>query len=261
MRWIIGDIHGMLRPLQTLLNAVRSRDWNPHFIFVGDYVNRGPDSRGVIELLLTLRDASFVRGNHDDIFDLVLHDQSFALHPDGSDALAAFRWFTQHGMTNTLVSYGLDQSEIESTAKKPSLPRLRKLLSGVPAAHRNFIRNLPPFIEFDDLFVIHAFWDIDAKDDFTSLSGDPRLRHRLLWGRYRGEELRARKEWRRTGYFGHTPVHNYADKEMLPRRGPQIVLLDTGACLGPRGRLSAVCAETGAVVQSDPDGALVTEAA
>lgn len=251
----------MLLPLQTLLDAVRARDWNPRFIFVGDYVNRGPDSRGVIDLLLSLRDASFVRGNHDDIFDLVLHDESYTVHPDGPDALAAFRWFTQHGLRNTLESYGVEATEIESALKKPNLPILRQLLSVVPATHRDFIRNLPAVIEFDDLFVAHAMWDIDRADDFAPLPRDPRLRHRILWGRYRKEEIRSAKPWRRTGYFGHTPVHNYADKEMTPRRGPQIVLLDTGACLGPRGRLSAVCAESGALVQSDPEGALVTEAA
>ncbi len=183
----------MLRPLHTLLEAVRARDWNPSFIFVGDYVNRGPDSRGVIELLLSLRDAKFIRGNHDDIFDLVLHDQSYASHPEGADAVAAFKWFVQHGMTNTLVSYGIDQSEIEAAAKKPSLARLRNLLSAVPASHRNFIRQLPAVVEFDDLFVAHALWDIEVPDDFSSLPADPRLRHRILWGRYRGEEIRAPK--------------------------------------------------------------------
>jgi len=40
----------------------------------------------------------------------------------------------------------------------------------VPAAHRKFIRNLPAFVEFDDLFVAHAMWDIDTPDDFAALA-------------------------------------------------------------------------------------------
>ncbi|MEZ0265596.1 MAG: metallophosphoesterase, partial [Phycisphaerae bacterium] len=45
MRWIIGDVHGMLRPLETLLAEVRRVDSKARFYFVGDYVNRGPSSR------------------------------------------------------------------------------------------------------------------------------------------------------------------------------------------------------------------------
>ena len=54
MRWIVGDIHGMLKPLVTLVTAVRARDPQARFIFVGDYVNRGPDSRGVLDRLIAL---------------------------------------------------------------------------------------------------------------------------------------------------------------------------------------------------------------
>src|SRR5579884_585200 len=97
MRWIVGDIHGMLRPLDALVTAVGSRDPGAHLIFVGDYVNRGPDSRRVIDLLLTLPRATFLRGNHDDVFDLILHGDCYMCHPDGPNPVAAFAWFMQHG--------------------------------------------------------------------------------------------------------------------------------------------------------------------
>ena len=71
MRWIIGDVHGMRAALERLLEAVGRVDPSARFYFVGDYVNRGPDARGVIDLLLSLTNARFVRGNHDDIFDRV----------------------------------------------------------------------------------------------------------------------------------------------------------------------------------------------
>ncbi len=257
MRWIVGDVHGMLAPLHTLIEAVRARDWNPHFIFVGDYVNRGPDSRGVIDLLRSLPDASFVRGNHDDIFDLVLHGDCYVSHETGPDAMAAFKWFSNHGLMNTLESYGLDHAEVESVVNRTTPERLQTLLSVVPGTHRAFLRGLRPMVEYDDLFVVHAMWDINAPDDFSTLSANVRTRHRLLWGRYRGDEIRTPKRWRRTGYFGHTPVLNYGVTEVVPMHGPHIVMLDTGAALGPSGRLSAVCAESGALVQSRRDGTLV----
>ena len=91
MRWIIGDVHGMRDALRALLDSVHKLDPSPRFYFVDDYVNRGPDSRGVIDLLLTLRDARFCRGNHDDIFDMVLTGESFAPNAAMGQRTVAFR--------------------------------------------------------------------------------------------------------------------------------------------------------------------------
>src|SRR4051794_20938618 len=104
VRWIIGDIHGMLKPLKALLNAVHNRDPESVFYFVGDYVNRGPDSRGVVDMLLNIPDdrAKMIRGNHDDIFDLILNGKSFAA---GNEPVPVFAWFMAHGLGNTLISY------------------------------------------------------------------------------------------------------------------------------------------------------------
>src|SRR3982751_2009409 len=108
MRWIIGDIHGMLRPLEALVAAIDKADAERQLLFVGDYVNRGPDSKGVIELLLTLKNAHFVRGNHDDIFDMVIHGTSYVNHPSAPDPVSAFCWFMEYGLADTFMSYGLD---------------------------------------------------------------------------------------------------------------------------------------------------------
>ena len=116
MRWIIGDIHGMLRPLQTVLAEVNRRDPWAHLLFVGDYVNRGPDSNGVIELLLTLKNAHFIRGNHDDIFDMILHGSCYVTHPAAPDPLSAFCWFMEHGLADTFISYGIDYAELVAGA-------------------------------------------------------------------------------------------------------------------------------------------------
>ena len=72
------------------------------------------------------------------------------------------------------------------------------------------------------------------------------------------------KAWRRTGYFGHTPVSFYGaaigrSTVMLPVVANRMVLLDTAAALGHDGRLTALCPDDGAFVQVDHFGALVTE--
>jgi serine/threonine protein phosphatase 1 len=265
MRWVIGDIHGMYDALRGLLDAVAKRDGSPRFYFVGDYVNRGPDSRRVIDLLLTLRDARFVRGNHDDVFDLVLHGSCYDPHAAAPHAGAAFSWFMNHGLANTFTSYGVDLAHLEAVARAPTPQRLRELASAVPEAHRRFVRELPPVVEEPDLFVAHAMWNPDDPDDSpgvgAALQASKRLRHQVLWGRYLHHDIRRAKRWTRTGYFGHTPVETYGPAfhrgRNVPLRGPKLVLLDTAAALNAGGRLSAFCAETTELVQTDRRGGMV----
>jgi len=264
MRWVIGDIHGMLRPLQAILEEIGRRDPDSRLLFVGDYVNRGPDSKGVIDLLLGLKNATFVRGNHDDVFQMVLTGRSYAPHLQAGDPVSAFMWFVNFGLEKTLASYGVDYLDIEWVRHHPTANAVFKLFSAVPDAHREFILSLVPVIEEPDLFVAHAMWGPDERDDLISerLVTDWVARNRILWGRY-GPEVSRRKLWRRTGYFGHTPVDFFPPSltggRNQPIRLPDTVLLDTGAALGPNGRLSAVCPDSGEVIQMDRAGQLVVE--
>ena len=260
MRWIIGDIHGMLRPLEALVHAVSTRDPGAQLIFVGDYVNRGADSRRVIDLLLTLSNATFLRGNHDDVFDLILHGDCYMCHQDAPNAVAAFAWFMQHGLDKTLVSYGADWAELDHLARHPNPHRVAQLASIVPETHRAFIRDLRPVLEHPDLFVAHGYWDVDTADDGpdleTRLMQAPKLRYQLLLGRFSERQVLQKKRWGRTGYFGHTPVVNYraSGGDYVPVRGPKMVLLDTAVAISSAGALSAVCAETGTLLQADRGG-------
>lgn len=263
MRWIIGDVHGMLRPLEALLAAIDRRDDNAHCIFVGDYVNRGPDSRGVIDLLLKLPRATFARGNHDDIFDLILHGDCYMCHQQGHDPVSAFTWFMQYGLDRTFTSYGADLARLEHLAAHPNPQKIAELKELVPETHRAFIRELAPVIEHPDIFVVHGSWDPDTADHGPDLlarvAQQPKLRHPLLWGRFTEPQLQRKKRWRRTGYFGHTPVVNYrmARGDYVPLRGPGLVLLDTASALAVGGMLSAACVESGALLQADRAGGVL----
>src|SRR5882672_2519078 len=249
MRWIIGDIHGMLRPLEGLLAGIARADPDAKLYFVGDYVNRGPESKGVIELVLTLKNARFIRGNHDDIFDQVISGQNYAPNASRGDRAAAFKWFTEYGLVETLTSYGIANSQIAKIYQRPQA--VSEIASAIPQSHIDFIHNLPPVIEEDDFFVAHGKWDPNEFDESPSISQqlltDPGRRHRLLWGRFSDVELAAPKAWNRVGYFGHTPVDNYpallGNRDPVPLRGTKIVLLDTAAALLPNGRLTAFRSE------------------
>jgi serine/threonine protein phosphatase 1 len=261
MDWVIGDVHGMVRPLTALLDAVREADSRARFVFVGDYVNRGPDARAVIELLLMLNHATFLRGNHDDVFDLLINGECYICHPTAMNPMAAFLWFMQFGLAETLMSYGVDWAELDAVVQKPNQAALDRAVGAVPEAHRKFIRSLQSVYETDSFFVGHGYWNPDLPDSSPSISKqlehDEQLRYQLLWGRFNGQQLSRKKYWKRTGYFGHTPVSNY-QTELVPVRGQNIVLMDTAAALSTSGMLSAVCAENGTVIQADRAGDVVT---
>jgi len=263
VRWIVGDIHGMIRPLEALVRAVKLRDSDARLIFVGDYVNRGPDSKRVVDFLLSLNRAQFIRGNHDDVFDHVVNGVCFEVHPDMVTPAATFLTFLQFGLDHTLTSYGVDLIDIAETARKPSERNLRELTAPISPRHRQFFRGLPAVIDEPDLFVAHAKWDVDEpaeESDFMSaLATDPRHRHAIMWGRFTDAEIRRKKRWRRRGFFGHTPVSIYATHrgEHVPIVGPGIVLLDTAAALSVAGRLSAYCAEDDRIIQSDRFGEII----
>ncbi len=287
MRWIIGDIHGMLRPLSALVEEVLRRDRDAQLLFSGDYVNRGADSRGVIEFLINLPNARFVRGNHDDIFDQVLHGQCFAENATREDRIMAFQWFMRYGLDATFISYGADIAYLDHLADHPTIEKLDALVQWIPPTHRHFIRTLPPTIDFDDIFIVHGKWDpivpVDSPSLTSRLENDVELRHSLLWGRYNEDEILSSKAWNREGFFGHTPVTNYGLREeramnaatsdsardteqridadnhwnLLPIAGNRMTLLDTAAALGFNGRLTAFCVETRQYVQTTHFGELL----
>ena len=265
MHWVIGDIHGMLRPLRVLLDVLDRRDPTATLVFAGDYVNRGPESRGVVRLLLSLDRAHFCRGNHDDVMTLLLTGGMWVPEPPDPDPARTLGLFLDEGLDATLRSYGMAQDEVRDGAADPEalVRRLREL---VPEPHAAFFEALVPAYEADDFFVAHAYWPPaePAEDLVGRLIAEPRLKRQLVWERFATSDLTADKAWGKTGHFGHTPVRAYPaaihQNRGLPLVGEQIVLLDTGCCL-PDGRLTAVCPETGDVVQVHRTGELLDPAA
>jgi serine/threonine protein phosphatase 1 len=272
MQWVVGDIHGMLAPLEALLHAVWAYDRDARFLFTGDYVNRGPDSHRVVDLLRELEagGARLVRGNHDDLFDLMLNEQCASNRSLIKEPIADFARMVQNGVAETLTSYGAARADVLHLVDHPSRDGLRGLLEAVPETHRAFFRRLPLVIEEDEFFVAHAYWPPNAPDRTNEvptlaagLDASPRRRHEILWNRFTENEIRRQKDWSRTGFFGHSPVaglRGWRGIGNVPIRGPQIVLLDTGAAAGPLGRLTAVSAEDGNFLQADRDGRMIGEA-
>lgn len=131
-RFVIGDIHGCAKALRSLLEIIDPQV-DDELVFVGDYVDRGPDSRNVVDQLIALKDRCRVitlRGNH----EIMLLGVAFG----GLDSKV---WLASGGLA-TVSSYG------GSLAK-------------ISPQHIAFYQQLRPYYETDDCIFVHANYDAD----------------------------------------------------------------------------------------------------
>ncbi len=148
--YAIPDIHGQDAQLEAALHRVeRDGGAAAQIVFLGDLVDRGADSRAVIERLMTAqaegRDWIVLRGNHDQMFvDFLDHGEV------GSSRMrAGLTWLNERlGGAETLASYGVSASE---ALHDPAAVR-----AAVPAAHRDWLAALPLWQEVGDLLFVHA---------------------------------------------------------------------------------------------------------
>jgi serine/threonine protein phosphatase 1 len=199
----IGDVHGCVRSLEALLETL-SPNSDDHLVFVGDYIDRGPNSRGVINLLLELREAvtcTFLRGNHEALM-LDYFDQG------------EFELWSMNGGLETLESYRTADRTIQ-----------------VPETHVEFVRDTELYFETDQFLFVHAGLRPNATIAENLENADERI---FLWER---NHLNAtRRAWEKTVVCGHTPHGEPVNEDKL-------ILIDTGCVYyhHPRmGKLTAV---------------------
>jgi serine/threonine protein phosphatase 1 len=138
----VGDVHGCLKALEQLIAAIAPVP-EDLLVFLGDYVDRGPDSRGVIEFLIELRSRCqlvCLLGNHEIMFRSALM---------GAEA----ELWLEVGGQQTLESYG-------------------GTLANVPSAHLEFLQGLPLYYETETCIFVHANYDpqipMSEQDEFLA---------------------------------------------------------------------------------------------
>ncbi|WP_298672844.1 metallophosphoesterase family protein [uncultured Sphingomonas sp.] len=148
--YAIGDIHGRLDCLNELLDAIErdSTDFagEARLIFLGDLIDRGPESRGVVDRAIALaassRRCDFIKGNHE---ELLLH----AAKGDRS-ALSVFH---RAGGRETMLSYGADPDEYDAC----DFAQLAELIARlVPAEHLAFLDSFSRGVALGDYRFVHA---------------------------------------------------------------------------------------------------------
>lgn len=151
--YAIGDIHGHRDKLEGVIDLIdRDGGAQAQTVFIGDYVDRGPDSRGVIDLILAGqgggRDWIALCGNHDRLF-LNYLDRG-ATHD--ARVKSGVSWLHERlGGIATLASYGVDAHADMTGADLAAAAR-----AAVPQAHRDFLRDLPLWHAAPGHLFVHA---------------------------------------------------------------------------------------------------------
>lgn len=231
--YAIGDLHGCLGLLQDMLARI-SADLaarphpRPRVILLGDYVDRGPDSRGVIAALIALEaqdlPATFLLGNHDSYIQAYLHD------PDWYDR--TYHWLdSAMGGAQTLASYGVSGADSD----RPAATR-DAFARAFPRAHAEFLARCALYHQVGGYVFVHA-----GIRPGVALSAQ--TRDDLIW--IREPFLSATED------FGYKVVHGHTIVERVEHR-PNRIALDTGAV--KHGTLSCVVLEADAVALLERSG-------
>lgn len=150
--YAIGDIHGRLDLLTDLIDLIAEDDHargpinRTELIFLGDYIDRGPDSAGVIDFVLRLREwwpsITFLQGNHEEVFLMAARGDENAL-----------RFLTRIGGRETLMSYGASEQDLDQL----TLGELRAwLMKTVPEQHLQFLESMGDRLIIGDYAFVHA---------------------------------------------------------------------------------------------------------
>lgn len=188
---MISDIHGCLDPLNALLEAVNYQSGEDQLVLIGDYIDRGPESKEVVSRVIDLvnnHNAIALRGNHDQrLVDLIRTD----------DAKVQSK-FMEHGGVQTIHSY------CDFNSREISLERLleaKQYISDHYNEHITFLSELPLYYEDNDHIYVHAGlnpkfvnWKEQSDHDFMYIKNEfihtkTRVNKKVIFGHTRATEI------------------------------------------------------------------------
>ena len=225
----IGDVHGMYQKLIKLMDKIRFNPDEDLLIFLGDYIDRGPDPGRCLQYIFALQQqypdvVVCLMGNHEVMMS------SYFMQKRGS-------------YNNLIVDYAgswLDNGGLET------LKQLDEMDADTKEELLQWVMNLPVKFQYQDYFFCHAGVDPDVplavQNEFDML-----WRRQQWWEQYKGEE---------TLVVGHTPVQKVMKLTGKERRTPKplflanhVIMCDTGAYMSG-GKLSCVDVLAGKVWQA-----------
>jgi serine/threonine protein phosphatase 1 len=218
----IGDVHGNLAALEDLLEQLRGElAKGDVVVFLGDYVDRGPDSRGCIDAILTLQrdgpaEVVCLRGNHEDWLLRTMDDHtshSWLLSMEGLTTVASYSTEACDALAEALGDAGA-----QLFLGRLALP-YERFFAAMPAEHQRFLRQLAYAYRSSECLCTHAGFDPAVPDLIEQTP------HVCIWGHAAFP----------AGYLGTTPaVYGHwnsavidADGWPRPRLAGNTIMLDT----------------------------------
>jgi len=150
-RYAVGDIHGGAKTFRALLEKIELRREDRLYL-LGDYIDRGPNSKGVLDIIMKLQEAGFsiypIRGNHEDMMISCIDKR-----------LLSFPGYVKDYGAVTLSSFGVTKP-VE-----------------LPDRYKEFLIGLPYILEDDKFIFVHACLDMNKNNPVTETAPDT-----MLWG-------------------------------------------------------------------------------
>lgn len=200
-RFAIGDIHGCFLTLKKLLENKLAIQKEDELYFVGDYIDRGPSSKDVLDYLINLKVKGYhiypVRGNHEN-FLLEAYNNPFSLHA----------WL-RNGAEQSLRSFKIPESILLK----------HEGVKMIPEKYIEFLKGLPYYYELDDVIIVHAGLNFEIEDPLGDIES-------MLW--IRGFQYDGKKIGNKKLIHGHTPTPLENLRNNLLIHNPKVINIDTG---------------------------------
>jgi len=215
IHYVVGDIHGQSHALESLLDMIEAYhglSYKAHpasLVFLGDYIDKGIDSRGVIDIAMIGIDgfdAIYLKGNHEQLMLEALHDESFQ---------KMNLWMSLGGET-TLLSFGYDVFQDGFD--------LEKIKACIGVERMAWLSSLQIYYKYADFLCVHAGL-------VPEISLEEQKEKDALW--IRGRFLDSDYDFGFGIIHGHTPT----DKPIVR---PNRIGVDTGAGYDYDGTLTAL---------------------
>ncbi|MCX6249477.1 MAG: metallophosphoesterase family protein [Bacteroidetes bacterium] len=200
-RFVVGDIHGCIRTFRKMVEDHLHLTRDDILFLLGDYIDRGPDSKSVLDYIIQLQEDGFrvipLLGNH----------EYMLLQSIGSEEYFDL-WLT-NGCQATLRSFGVEAKHF----------RQRDSIFSIPGEYFSFLMGLPGYAETDGYFLVHAGISDRAENVLEDTDS-------MIWSRdeiYNEEFLKGR-----VLIHGHTPEVLGSIKHRLNNPLGKILCLDNG---------------------------------
>lgn len=182
--WVIPDIHGNSKTLKALVEDLVRPTRSDKVYFLGDYIDRGPDARGVIDYIIRLQKDGYqvktLRGNHEDYLLKTYDNETVQRNFLGITYKNKLKreWY-KYGGRETLHSFGISD------------------VHRIPDEYIEWMRNLDYYFELDSFVLVHAGMNFLIDDPFTDLQA-------MLWAK--DFKVIPEKIGHKKVVHGHVPV-------------------------------------------------------